>query len=346
MKIPHSVGRHGTIFFLALIVAGSHFLQACSEGNSSLDIFPPASDHQPSFPTIEPISSRQLKEFFSSIDYDWSTLDRGIPPFFLGNFPEDMDGIQEVEEKKRLFFLGLAPMILFQNQEIMRQRMTLFGIFERWDEGKNLPAEWRSWIAGIAEEYKIDGNPLIDRKARRLLLKRVDVIPPSLALAQAASESAYGTSRFSRQGNSLFGEWTHIPGAGLIPEERLPGLTHEVRKFPTLLDSVKAYMTNLNTNSAYIPFRDKRALLRAKGMPPTGPMLADGLLLYSERGVDYVRDIASIIRHNNLLRFANSELRGADPAGPSEKEGLGAGLLSSGEFASRKSVFPDRRIDP
>gem|GEM_PF-742592 len=346
MKTILSSGMNRTSVLLVLMVAGWLPLQGCVDRDSEHQQAYLNSDNQPSFPLVEPDSSHQLKEFFSSLDYDWSTLDQGIPPFFLGKFPEDLDGLKEVAERKRLFFLGLAPMIIFQNQTIMLQRMTLLGSFRKWDQGRTLPAELRAWIAEIAGEYKIDGNPLIDRKARRLLLKRVDLIPPSLALAQAASESAYGTSRFSRQGNNLFGEWTYVQGTGLIPENRTPGLTHEVRKFPTLLDSVKSYMANLNTNSAYIPFRDKRALLRAKGLPPTGPILTDGLLLYSERGVDYTREIASIIQHNGLLRFTNSALRSDHPPGATEPDALGAGLFSSRLFASRQSVLTSRRIDP
>lgn len=135
------------------------------------------------------------------------------------------------------------------------------------------------------------------------LLKRINTVPSSLALAQSANESAWGTSRFAQEGNNYFGQWCFQPGCGLVPKSRTAGKTHEVEKFSSAADSVKAYIDNLNRNSAYEKLRSLRAQRAEKNGSFSGTELAPGLLKYSERGKEYVLEIQSMIRINKLEQY-------------------------------------------
>ncbi|MEY3016873.1 MAG: hypothetical protein RL336_8, partial [Pseudomonadota bacterium] len=146
-----------------------------------------------------------------------------------------------------------------------------------------------------------------------VLWRRVDSVPPSLALAQAANESAYGTSRFAVEANNLYGQWCFRPGCGLVPNARLDEANHEVRKFATPVASVRSYMYNLNTNRAYAALRQVRSNLRHQNKTPTGLAMVETLMHYSSRGQDYVNELAAMIRHNKLSEF---DLSSTLPAGP------------------------------
>lgn len=134
----------------------------------------------------------------------------------------------------------------------------------------------------------------------RRLLRRVDIVPPSLALAQAANESAWGTSRFAREGNNLFGQWCYTPGCGLVPMRRELGGRHEVKRFDWPYDSVASYVHNLNTHPAYRGFRQTRESLQDESQTLSGLALLDGLRSYSERGPEYLTAIRNIIVKNDL----------------------------------------------
>jgi Bax protein len=136
----------------------------------------------------------------------------------------------------------------------------------------------------------------------------VDVVPVSLALAQAAIESGWGTSRFARQGNAIFGQWTSQDGKGLVPSARPEGKTHKVRSFDRLSESVEAYLLNLNTHRAYRDFRTLRQQSRNSGERPKGEVLATGLEAYSEKGEEYVDLLRDMIRVNRLAAFDDAIL--------------------------------------
>jgi len=261
------------------------------------------------FKTVNLAHHRELQDFFESHEYRWDNLHEGVPAFILKNLPEDLENIPEIRTKKRLFFLSLLPMVLIINDHINQQRKTLLVIYQQIENGERLSKGQKSYLANLAREYKVKGNPLISAKARTALLKRVDILPPSIILAQAATESAYGTSRFARVGNNLFGEWTFKPGTGLIPDERPEGATYEVRRFESLYESLQSYMNNINTHWAYRTLREKRAQMRAQGLVPKGVDLAQGLELYSERREAYVEDIRKIIRLNRLSLLSTTTLR-------------------------------------
>jgi Bax protein len=258
---------------------------------------------------VSPTDHRALKRWLASQDYSWSTLDQGVPPFILKALPHDFDRIPRVEDRKRIFFLSLLPTVLLINDEINQDREALLNLLARYDSGKPLGEEDRIFLSSIEDEYRVSGDLLRSIESRKILLKRLDIVPPSIVLAQAANESGYGTSRFARAGNNLFGEWTFTPGTGLVPLERPEGETYEVRKFNSLYDAVKSYVKNINTHWAYRSLRDRRARMRAEGLPLKGTELAAELKLYSTRRDDYVRDIRSIIRQNRLSMLATVALR-------------------------------------
>ena len=167
----------------------------------------------------------------------------------------------------------------------------------------------KEWLHELAERYRLDKLRIEDQAFSVRLLRNVDTLPVSLVLAQAANESGWGTSRFALEGNNLFGEWTYAKGTGMVPRERKPGATHEVRLFNSLQSSLRSYMHNLNTHRAYTGLRKIREQLRNAGQRPDGPSLARGLHAYSERGSAYILDIEQMIRDNRFTLFADAQLR-------------------------------------
>jgi len=227
--------------------------------------------------------------------------------------------IEDVREKKRAFYDFLLPMIREENTRIRAQRAFVSGVAARVRAGEDLDAAARRRLDELAAYYEVNLDDDRPRpEAIETLMRRVDIVPPSLALAQAASESAWGASRFARAGNNFFGEWCFSEGCGLVPKRRSAGASHEVERFESVRASVRSYVENLNTNAAYRPLRELRAQLRAEGRALSGRALAEGLARYSERGAAYIREIRSIIAFNRLERF--------DPVRePTELAAAGAG---------------------
>jgi Bax protein len=258
--------------------------------------------------TITPETTAGLQAFFKALDYNWMQFESGTPPFILGKIPADINSTVSTVSKKHTFFMGILPMVLLANQEITGEREELLQILER-HKRRETSANDRQQLKGISKRYGLRGHPLIDHRARSRLLQRVDTIPPALVLAQAANESSWGTSRFAQLGNNLFGEWTFKPGTGIVPAGRPPGKTYEVRKFFSLYESIRSYMNNLNSHGAYRNLREIRAELRKSGQQVTGTALAIGLLKYSQRGEEYIREIQAMIRQNKLARTNTAFLR-------------------------------------
>ena len=258
---------------------------------------------------VAPATHSELKEVFNAYNYHWDTLKKGVPPLILESLPEDLNKVAEISKKKHLFFLSLLPMVLMLNDQIRHQRQTLLEAFRKRANKKPLNSAERTQVVALARKYHVKGNPLQNPAARKTLLRRVDTIPPSIVLAQAANESAYGTSRFALRANNIFGEWTFVPGTGLVPRQRPDGRSYEVRRFPSVYASVQSYMLNINTHWAYRGLREKRARLRAEGRPLRGDELVDELKLYSTRREAYVENIRTIIRDNRLSLLAKVSLR-------------------------------------
>ncbi|MBF0248597.1 MAG: glucosaminidase domain-containing protein, partial [Alphaproteobacteria bacterium] len=194
---------------------------------------------------------------------------------------------------------------------ITRDRDRLHRLAQRKRDGERLPAVDRLWLAVMADRYDVARDDIAG------MLKRHDVVPPSLALAQAATESGWGTSRFALEGNAVFGQWTFTDSHdGIVPQDRQDGQSHRIRAFDSLYDSVYSYVINLNTHQAYREFRDMRADMRRHGMRLDGLRLADTLHRYSERGADYVLDIQNIIQTNDLEQLDGARLSDAGPLRP------------------------------
>ncbi|MEX0914821.1 MAG: glucosaminidase domain-containing protein, partial [Wenzhouxiangellaceae bacterium] len=153
----------------------------------------------------------------------------------------------------------------------------------------------------LAEEYDVDWERDDRLESVAMLERRVDAVPVSLALVQAATESGWGRSRFAVEGNNLFGHWCYRRGCGLVPERRNTGAAHEVAAFDSVSASVRRYLHNLNTHAAYAPLRAIRARLRDNGESPSAMALADGLTRYSERREEYVDEIKTVIRVNRPI---------------------------------------------
>ena len=208
--------------------------------------------------------------------------------------PPDFSAIESVQARKTAFFAYVQPIATKVNAKILDDRSRLLDVAE----SKGVIGWWdRRFVKQLAERYGVASNDL------DTLLRRVDVVPVSLLLAQAANESNWGRSRFATQGKALFGQWCFTPGCGMVPRGRPAGQTYEVRSFTTYRDSVAAYVHNLNTGDAYRELRRIREHERKRLSSPKGVELAEGLISYSTRGEEYVKEIQSMIRFNKLDRF-------------------------------------------
>ncbi len=214
----------------------------------------------------------------------------------------------DVKQKKAAFFGYIFPLVEEQNQLIKGHRGRLLGLVGTTVETQEKADQ--KFIKELAGYYKVDTEKL-NKTVIDALLLRVDQVPASLALAQAAMESAWGTSRFAVQGNNLFGQWCYQEGCGLVPLRRNPGTKHEVAKFDSVRDAIKSYLRNINTHRAYSDLRLHRATLRDQDQPVSGHLLAENLIEYSELREAYVHEIQAVIRINKLAQYDSSLTRQA-----------------------------------
>lgn len=232
---------------------------------------------------------------------------QAVPRRFALRLPAGLTDTVSVDGRKRQFLAAVLPLVLQANERILADRARAQALLDRQASGIALSAEGRSWLAGLMARYGLsEGDAGFDG-----LLARVDAVPPSLALAQAALESGWGTSRFAQDGNALFGQRTWRTGQGMVPQARDTGRQFEVKAFETPLQSVEAYMLNLNSHAAYEALRRQRAAARRQGRPSSGLALAAGLERYSEIGLDYVEKLRALIRGNRLEDFDRARLAAA-----------------------------------
>ena len=224
-----------------------------------------------------------------------------VPRDFRANMPQDLDTFT-VSDHKAVFVASLLPLILRANEMIMADRLRLVDLRSRLNQHEDISDIEGRWILERAERYGA-GDQIISPQLIDQLLLRVDAIPPSLALAQAAIESGWGTSRFVREGNALYGQWTWNDENGIIPEGRGEGQRFAIRAFDYLIQSVISYAHNLNTHTAYSDFRQARANMRISGDGLDGHQLAETLIYYSTRREDYVIDLRRIIDVNNFIEL-------------------------------------------
>lgn len=246
-----------------------------------------------------------LSRAFSNIDYDFHAVragERDVPRLFVNSLPRDMRKIRVAKKRKELFFKSVLPLVLHVNEQIKADRARLIAVRTMKINNQEISAADQLWLAALADRYRADRDDLSE------LTRRTDIIPPSLALAQAAEESGWGTSRFVIEGNALFGQWTGKGDRGIVPARRDVDRTHKIKAFETLLDAVRAYARNLNTHRAYQQFRSDRAGLRRVGTFLDGFLLSSSLSKYSERGENYVESLRSLIRGNRLEKLDRAKL--------------------------------------
>ena len=287
-------------------------------------------------PADEKVPCRNYKDvlaLFDRLGYTakaWQAGIREIPRVYLADVPETWQERStkqlSVADKKKLFFRLIAPIVLRINELILEDRTRAKELTRRLAQGQSVTPDDQAWLTELAVKYKVlkSTSERLDSDAFPELLLRVDVVPPSLSLAQAASESGWGTSRFAAQGNSLFGQWTW--GKGLKPaQQRSSELgDYRIAAFDSTAQAAYSYALNLNTARAYRDLRLKRADLRRQGLRISGTVLAETLLNYSERGQAYVGDLKALIRNNRLDDADDAYLRHMTvihivPVGPEPK---------------------------
>ena len=253
--------------------------------------------------TIRPPSAEALRNIFSSQDYAWPPQDV-VPPFAITSLPYGL-GTLDKSEKKTVFFRALLPIVLAENQRLRNQRMFLLAQFGRGAVDPDSDAGQR--VTELAADYRVRSD-LNNPQIREILLRRVDVVPAALVLAQAAQESGWGTSRFALEANNLFGIWTWDEDKGSLPINRPSNASHFVRIYPNVQASVRAYLHNINVGAAYAGFRALRAEMRSHGEALNPFELAGTLDRYSAGGETYVTNIRAMLRSNELYRLDHPKL--------------------------------------
>ena len=248
-------------------------------------------------------SWKQLEIYFKKNNFDPFTITEQELDYLpiLSSLPSDFDQLQDVKLKKKLFYLITLPIIHESNRLILEDREMIINIEKKFLR-KTLNENEVNETVRLAVKYKLDYST-IDLKLFRDLKQRINIIPVSLALAQAIVESGWGQSRFALEGNALYGQWTTNEQKGIIPEDRDEDKTHAVRKFENLQQSVQAYMHNINTHRAYYSFRVVRRI--AERVQYTDPISAKVKFLaaYAEIGQEYVDKLELIIESNKLRDF-------------------------------------------
>ena len=259
----------------------------------------------------------ELAAYYDSKGYSLDKVAAGeayVPRLLLSKIPDVWDDGSNIAARKNVFYRTMLPLILEANSMVARDRAQILYLRPRIEKHQPIHGSELEWLRQTANKYKIvDWRSVGKAEVLDALERRVDVVPISLALVQAAVESAYGTSRFAREGNALFGQcdWSE----GMEPKEKRSGKgDYHVASFKTPLQSIKAYLHNLNTHRAYKGFRARRAALRKEGAEVVrGIDLLRELGGYSEKGAAYLDVLSEAIRGNGLERFDSARLAAENP---------------------------------
>ena len=245
------------------------------------------------------LDASTIKQLFADTDYKLDDVRKKklVKPIALTLLPAEIKMIENVKKRKEFFIQIILPLILEENKNINLDRKRLFSIINK---SNNTKTE-KKWLEKKYKQYGIPSKDL------SVLKRRMDIVPVSLAIAQAAKETGWGTSRFAQQGNALFGQWTWS-GEGLKPKDAEKSEGHKVMRFNVLQASVRAYQRNINTHSSYEDFRLARAKLRDLGEPLDSIILSEYLDKYAETGNEYVKVLQKIIQQNNLKDFDDAKL--------------------------------------
>ena len=245
------------------------------------------------------LSASTIKQLFEDTGYNLKDVRKKklVKPVALTLLPQEIKMIENVKKRKEFFIQIVLPLIIQENNNIRLDRKTLFSIINK----SNNTASEKKWLEKKYKQYGVNSRDL------SILKIRMDEIPTSLAIAQAAKETGWGTSRFAQEGNALFGQWTWS-GEGLKPKDAEKGKGHKVMKFNVLQASVRAYQRNLNTHSTYKEFRKARAELRDLDKKLDSIELSKYLNNYAETGNQYVEVLQKIIIQNKLKDFDDAKL--------------------------------------
>jgi Bax protein len=253
---------------------------------------------------ISPRTADELAGFFRDVSYTLTDVRQGeaVPPFKVDRVPADL-GSKDGNERKMLFITAILPVILEVNQRVLGDREQLLYLRDKLaSTPKMLTAIERIWLDDLADRYDTSPDKLDE------LVRRVDIVPPSMAIAQGGVESGWGTSFAARTGNALYGQ-IQAGGRHSVSVPWKPGAGMP-QPFTDVGEATDAYVTNLNTHPAYAGFRSERAAMRARGEDLDGFRLIGSLLRYSERGQGYVQFVRQIMRENDLRDFDRAKLSG------------------------------------
>lgn len=274
-------------------------------------------------PHVRLDSAEALALYFERMDFDLDEIRSGgelVPRRYIASLPPDLNELDSPLDRKQLFIKAVLPVVLKVNEEIMADREQLLALRRGLKAGGALSFAESVWLNEQFVRYDV-GDDDIDE-----LVRRMDIIPPSLAIAQAAEESGWGTSRFAREGNALFGQYTSAEGRGIAPLTQISAVRYRIQSYDSLVETVRSYALNLNLHPAYKEFRSLRADQRRKAEPLDGYALAGELKRYSERGKAYIKTIRIIIRENALRHFDDVRLH--EP------------VISYGEFFEVDDLLP------
>tara|TARA_B100001559_G_scaffold319885_1_gene330421 strand:+ start:116 stop:1621 length:1506 start_codon:yes stop_codon:yes gene_type:complete len=240
------------------------------------------------------LKTETVLSLFEDVNYDLKKVryEKKVKPIYFTQFPKDLDEIQSVKLKKETFIKIVLPLVVAENEKILDDKFKLKKIVSK----KITTDQEKQWLRQKFLEYKVKKGSVKE------LQLRMDIVPVSVALAQAAKESGWGTSRFALEGNAIFGQWTWS-GSGIAPLMRDKTKSHKILRFPILRASVKAYQNNLNTHKSYVKFREKRHELRAKNKRISGLELTKTLGNYAQTGNEYIKILEQIIVQNRLTDF-------------------------------------------
>lgn len=265
---------------------------------------------QSSFSTVTLINHLKLPDGesvtkrFAAYGYNLTEIKNGqakVPNLFLEKLPRELTSLNDVDVKKDLFISSLLPPILKVNEYILYERKRLLEIINTIELSGKTSTNDLYWLRRKMIRYRLDDFDIEE------LHQRMNIIPPSLALTQAAIETGWGSSRFAQDANALYGQWTWNDENGIIPLGREENATHSIKKFDNLISAVESYALNLNTHQAYEDFRIERNRFTSPESIKVYDLLVT-LIFYSELGYEYIDNLNSIIRANELRSYDTAKL--------------------------------------
>jgi len=299
LKIKTTEVKNNSKINLEKVLEGKSITTEQNDELDNLQIFQDIFEYEDIATTTVRLSAATIEQLFKDTNYTLKDVRKNkfVKPINLDLLPNEMKMIENTKQKKNLFIQIVLPLILKENTQIRLDRKKLFVILNK---SNNSEAE-KKWLNMKFKQYGVKSKDLFTLKIR------MDEVPISLTIAQAAKETGWGTSRFALEGNALFGQWT-FSGEGLKPLAIDGDKTHKVMKFQILQASIRAYQRNLNTHSSYKKFRKLRALARENNEKLDSLILADSLDKYAATGKEYTEILKKIIKQNALKDFDDAKL--------------------------------------